>query len=99
MIGLPYNGHPSDDIDTQVKLLIPIQEIDGKNKKELEQHLRRSRVANGYIDVEINEDTKNIFRITFIPTTKSGKTKPALIEARNEIGKELNNWYKASLKP
>ena len=30
MIGLPYNGHPSDDIQTLVKLLIPIQEIDGK---------------------------------------------------------------------
>ena len=99
MIGLPYNGHPSDDIQTLVKLLIPIQEFDGKHKEDLTKHLRKSGIVSGYIDVELNEETKNIFRVTFIPTTKSGKTKPALIEVRNQLAKEINNWYRQNLKP
>ena len=36
MRGLPYNGSPSADIYTQVKLIFQIQEFDGKYQKELE---------------------------------------------------------------
>jgi len=98
MRGLPYNGHPSDDIQTQVKLFIPLQEFDGKYQKELELHLKRGRFVAGYIEVEIHEDTKNIIRVTFIPTSKSGKTKPALTEARNILAKAVNDWYLANVK-
>lgn len=98
MRGLPHTGHPSDDIITQVKLLIPLQEFDGKFKDALELHLRRGQFVKGGIEVEVNEETKNIFRVSFNPTTKSGKTKPALTEARNILGKAVNDWYLANVK-
>ena len=98
MIGLPYNGHPSDDIHTQVKLLIQLQEFDGKYQNELELHLKRGQFVTGYVEVEVHEDTKNINRVTFIPTTKSGKTKPALTEARDILAKAINAWYLANVK-
>jgi len=98
MRGLPYNGHPSDDIHTQVKLLIPLQEFDGKYQKELELHLKRGVFVTGYVEVEVHEDTKNINRVTFIPTSKSGKTKPALTEARDILVKAINAWYLTNVK-
>lgn len=98
MRGLPHTGHPSDDIHTQVKLFIPLQEFDGKYKDELETFLRRGRFAQGGIEVEVNENTKNICSVSFIPSTKSGKTKPALTEARNILGKAVNDWYLANVK-
>lgn len=98
MIGLPYNGHPSDDIQTQVKLFIVLQEFDGKYKAKLEEHLRRGQFVQGVIAVELNEETKNVFRITFVPTAKNGKTKPALIDARNALGVAVNEWYRANVK-
>jgi len=97
MRGLPHTGHPSDDIHTQVKLLIPLQEFDGKYKDELELHLRSGGFVKGYVEVEVNDETKNIFRVTFIPTSKSGKTKPALTEVRNVLGKAVNDWYLANV--
>ena len=98
MRGLPYNGSPSADIYTQVKLIFQIQEFDGKYQKELELYLQRGQFAQGSVEVELNEDTKNIFKITFIPTTKTGKTKPALIEARNKLGNAVNDWYLKNVK-
>ena len=98
MRGLPYNGSPSEDIHTQVKLIFHIQEFDGKYQKELELYLQRGKFAQGGVDVELNEDTKNIFRISFTPTTKTGKTKPALTEARNKLGNAINAWYLANVK-
>jgi len=98
MRGLPYNGNLSDDIHTQVKLLIPLQEFDGKYKNELELHLKRGQFVQGYVELEVHEDTKNINRVTFIPTTKSGKTKPALTEARDILAKAVNSWYLANVK-
>jgi hypothetical protein len=98
MRGLPHNGHPSDDILTLVKLIIPLQEFDGKYKDELELHLRRGGFVQGGVEVEVTEDTKNIFRVTFSPSQKSGKTKPALTEARNILGKAINDWYLANVK-
>jgi hypothetical protein len=98
MRGLPYTGFSGDDIDTQVKLLIPLQEFDGKYKDELELHLKRGQFAQGVVEVEINEDSRNICRITFIPTKKSGKTKPALTEARDALAKAVNDWYLANVK-
>lgn len=98
MRGLPHNGFPSDDIITQVKLIIPLQEFDGKFKDALELYLRRGQFAQGRIEVEVNEESKNICQITFIPTTKSGKTKPALTEVRNVLGKAVNDWYLANAK-
>jgi hypothetical protein len=97
MRGLPHTGHLSDDIHTQVKLLIPLQEFDGKYKDELELHLRRGGFVKGNVEVEVNDETKNIFRVTFIPTSKSGKTKPALTEVRNVLGKAVNDWYLANV--
>jgi hypothetical protein len=98
MRGLPYNGNPSDDIQTQVKLFISLQEFDGKYQKDLELHLQRGRFVDGYVEVEVHEDTKNIIRVTFIPTSKSGKTKPALTEAREILAKAINDWYLANVK-
>ncbi len=98
MTRLPYTGHPSDDISTQVKLFIPLQEFDGKYKAKLEEHLRRGQFAQGFIDVELSEETKNIFRITFVPNNKNGKTKPALTDARNALGVAVNEWYRANVK-
>jgi hypothetical protein len=98
MNGLPYTGFPSDDVSTQVKLLIYVREFDGKYKDDLEVHLRRGGFVKGYVCVELNEETKNIFLVTFIPTSKSGKTKPALTEARNILGKAINDWYLANVK-
>jgi len=97
MKGLPHNGFPSDDIQTLVKLIINLQEFDGKYKDELELYLKRGRFVEGYIEVEINEETKNIFRVTFVPSQKSGKTKPALTEARNILDKAVNDWYLANV--
>ncbi len=98
MRGLPHTGHPSDDILTSVRLIIPLQEFDGKYKDELELHLRRGGFVKGAIEVEINEDTKNIFRVIFSPTQKNDRTKPALTEARNILGKAINDWYLANVK-
>lgn len=98
MNGLPYTGFPSDEVSTQVKLLIHIREFDGKYKDDLEVHLKRGGFVKGYVSVELNEETKNIFLVTFIPTSKSGKTKPALTEARNILGKAINDWYLANVK-
>lgn len=98
MRGLPHTGFPSDDIQTQVKLFIPLQEFDGKYKDELELHLKRGQFAKGYIEVEVNESNNNICRVTFISTTKSGSTKPSLTEARNILGKAVNDWYLANVK-
>ena len=98
MNGLPYTGFPSDDIQTQVKLLLHIREFDGKYKDDLEAHLRRGGFVKGYVSVELNVETDNISLITFIPTSKSGKTKPALTEARNILGKAVNDWYVANVK-
>jgi len=98
MRGLPHTGHPSDDILTVVRLVIPLQEFDGKYKDELELHLRRGGFVQGSVEVEINEDTKNIFRVLFSPSQKNGKTKPALTEARNILGKAINDWYLANVK-
>ncbi len=98
MTRLPYSGHPSDDIHTQVKLFIPLNELDGKYKAKLEEHLRSGQFAQGFISVELSEETKNIFRITFVPTAKNGKTKPALTDARNALGVAVNEWYRANVK-
>ena len=98
MRGLPHTGHPSDDILTIVRLIIPLQEFDGKYKDELELHLRRGNFVIGGVEVEVNEDTKNIFRVLFSPSQKNGKTKPALTEARNILGKAINDWYLANVK-
>ncbi len=98
MRGLPHTGHPSDDILTVVKLIIPLQEFDGKYKDELEIHLRRGGFVQGGVEVDVHEDTKNIFRVTYVPSSKSSKTKPALTEARNILGKAINDWYLANVK-
>jgi hypothetical protein len=55
MRGLPYNGSPSADIYTQVKLIFQIQEFDGKYQKELELYLQRGQFAQGGVEVELNE--------------------------------------------
>ncbi len=98
MRGLPYTGFAGDDIDTQVKLFIPLQEFDGKYKEQLELHLKRGQFVNGLVEVEIHEATKNIIRVTFVPSKKSGKTKPALTEARDILAKAVNDWYLANVK-
>ncbi len=98
MNGLPYTGFPSDDITTQVKLLIHIREIDGNYKDDLETHIKRGGFVKGFVTVELNEGMQNISCVTFIPTSKSGKTKPALTEARNILGKAINDWYLANVK-
>jgi hypothetical protein len=98
MSGLPYTGFPSDDVSTQVKLFIPLNDFDGKYKNDLELHLKRGRFVEGHVEVELHENTKKIIRVTFIPTKKSGKTKPALTEARNILGKAVNDWYLANVK-
>ena len=98
MRGLPYTGFSGDDIDTQVKLLIPLQQFDGKYKDQLELHLKRGQFAQGVVEVDLHEESKNIFRVTFVPTKKSGKTKPALMEARDALAKAVNDWYLANVK-
>ncbi len=98
MNGLPYTGFPSDDVITQVKLFIHIREFDGKHKDDLEIHLKRGGFVKGFVTVELNDETQNISCVTFIPNSKSGKTKPALTEARNILGKAINDWYVANVK-
>ena len=36
--------------------------------------------------------------VTYVPSSKSSKTKPALTEARNILGKAINDWYLANVK-
>ncbi len=96
MNGLPYTGFPSDDAINQDKLFIHIREFDGKYKDDFEIHLKRGGFVKEFVTVKLNEVTQNISCVTFIPTSKSGKTKPALTEARNILGKAINEWYLAN---
>lgn len=93
MNGLPFMCSPSAEIFVIYQLVIPIREIDGKYKDELETYLRRANLVRGGIFVKVNETTGRIGEITYFPIEKRGKTKPAMIEARNIIGNAVNRWY------